>query len=69
MPQMELEYISNKAWMSYAKRIERERMKAKGESLTFTAIARAAHGFIVESRSDDATLIVRRGWRAAMRLA
>jgi len=64
-----LEYISNKTFTSYARRIERERMRKNGESLTAGSIARAAQGFIVEVRDDGRNLIVRTGWRDAMRLA
>ena len=58
------EYVSHNVWNNYAKQIERENMKQSGGSLTYTAIARRASGFIVEVRDDG--MLVKPGWREAM---
>jgi len=62
------EMITEKQFDSYARRIERRNLKLRGRSLTALSISRRANCFIVDIRNDG-TLLVRDGWREAMRLA
>ena len=66
---MTIEYIDSKRIASYAKRLEKQRRKEVGRSLTFTGIARAASPFIVEIQSDRDVIVIRTGWREAMQEA
>ncbi len=61
------EWIAIGQWHSYARRIERRHLRQYGTSLASTAIARRASPFIVEIQT--ARLLVRAGWRQAMRQA
>ena len=54
------EMITQKQWDSYARRIERRKLKLNGCSLSAASISRRANCFIVD---------VRKGWREAMRAA
>lgn len=62
---METEVVTHRQWDSYATRIERKNLREHGRSLCRTAIARRAYDHIIEIRED--TMIVRPGWREAMR--
>ena len=62
----ETEFISGRQWDSYARRIERANIKATGQSITFTGIARRAQSFIIEMLEND-TMLVHKGWREAMK--
>ena len=62
---MEREYVSARTWGGLARRLERERLRAFGRSLSATSIAAAANAYIIET-SDDRPMLVRKGWRAAM---
>ena len=64
---METEVITYRRWDSYAKRIERKKLKERGKSLTFTGIERRANDYIVEVRPDEKTMVVKKGWREAMK--
>ena len=64
---MDTEFVTHLQWQSYAKRIERANLKASGTSLTFTGIAHRASGYIVEIWDDEGGMIVRKGWREAMK--
>lgn len=64
---MDYEYIKDSTLISYARRIERARMKLAGCSLTATSISRHANPFVIEIQGD--TLIMRKGWREAMKAA
>ena len=59
------EYVSSRTWNGLARRLERERLRAFGTSLTATSIGAAANAYIIET-SDDRLMRVRKGWRAAM---
>lgn len=61
--------ITSKQFQSYAKRCERVAMKENGESLTVGGIASRANEHIIEVRDNGKTLIVRDGWKEAMRAA
>lgn len=63
------EVIKGKQWDSYARRIERRNLKANGSSLSAASITMRARGYIVDIRNDEGTMVVRKGWREAMRLA
>ena len=65
---MSTEYIKGRTWDSYARRLERANMRRCGRSLTAGGIAAGARGYIVELRESD-IMIVRAGWRDAMRAA
>lgn len=64
---MNYEYVNNTKIESYAKRIEKKNLKTKGISLSFSAIARRANCFVIEIM--DKTVIIRNGWRNAMKEA
>ena len=59
------EYVTQRAWDGLARRLERERLRACGTSLSATSIAARANSYIVET-SSDRPMLVRTGWRAAM---
>lgn len=63
----ETEGVTNRQWDAYARRIENANMKAEGHSLTASSIARRANSFVVDIRSDTNTMIVKKGWREAMK--
>lgn len=67
--ELETETISFRQWDNYAKRIETANLKACGASLTYLSISIRARKYIVEERSDNKTMIVRKGWREAMKQA
>ena len=62
---MSTEYVTTRTWDTFARRLERERLRAFGSSLSACSIARAANTYIIET-SDDRPMFVRIGWRAAM---
>jgi len=63
------EWVSCKQWENYAKRIERKNLREKGTSLTFSSIERRAYPYVVEVRPDQKVMLVKVGWREAMRNA
>lgn len=63
----ETEFVTNRQWDGLASRIERSNLKKTGKSLSRTGIARRAQSFIVDIQPDKNGMIVRRGWRDAMR--
>lgn len=64
---MDTEFITNRQWGSCAVRIMNKNLKAHGKSLTQSGIARRANDFILDIRSDQGGMIVKTGWRDAMR--
>lgn len=65
----ETETISFRQWDNYAKRIETANIKSCGTSLTYLSISSRAQKYIVEERPDNQTMVVRKGWREAMKQA
>ncbi len=68
---MDYEYISNTKLDSYARRLEKKNLREKGRSLCATGISRAANPFIIEirdSHNDKCTVVIKEGWREAMKL-
>jgi hypothetical protein len=63
----DIEYISRKQWFSYARRIEKRNLKETGRSLTYTGIQQRARSFVVSIQIDTDTMIVKKGWRDAMK--
>ena len=61
------EWISIRQWNSYARRIERRRLRQYGMSWSSTTIARRASAYIVEIQTER--IRVRTGWRQAMQQA
>lgn len=61
------EAITKKQWENYGRRIEKKNLREKAESLTFTAICRKAYNFIIETHTDNDIMIVKKGWRKAMK--
>ena len=61
------EFVTDRQWDNYARRIEKRNLRLYGHSLTFTGIARRANAFIVDIRSDQKGMIVLVGWREAMK--
>ena len=62
----QIEFVTNRQWDNYAKRIEKRHLLESGHSPTFTGIARRAYPFIIEVYGDQDGMLVRPGWRAAM---
>ncbi len=62
-----IEFVTDRQWDGCALRIERKNRREHGQSLTCTAISSRAHDHIVEIRSDQGGMLVRKGWRAAMK--
>jgi hypothetical protein len=63
---VETECITHAQWYGYARRIEKANLRRAGRSLTFSCIAAQANRFIIELYDKD-TMIVRKGWRDAMK--
>lgn len=63
----EPEYVTFREWDSYARRIERANLRRDGRSLSFTGIAARAQKHIIECQRGG--MVVRPGWRQAMREA
>lgn len=63
----EKEWITPKQWESYARRVEKKRLKEAGKSMTAGSIARQANHCICEVQAN--LMIVRKGWRQAMETA
>jgi TFIIF-interacting CTD phosphatase-like protein len=64
---MNTEYVTYKQFDSMAKRIEKKNLKQYGRSLSFSGIARRAYSYIVELQDDHKCMIVKEGWREAMK--
>lgn len=60
------EFVTDRQWDSYARRLEKKNLKERGESLTAGSIARRANRFVVDVRPDQKGMIVEVGWRLAM---
>lgn len=65
--EMDSEFVTNRQWDSYATRIMNKNLKLNGHSLTRSGICRRANDFILDIRSDQGGMIVKIGWREAMR--
>ena len=63
----DIEFVSNRTFDNYAKRIERKNMEQNGQSLTYSGIARRANPFIVDIQTDRKGMLVKVGWREAMK--
>jgi len=63
----ETEMITGRQWDSYARRIERRNLKTNGVSLSAASIKMRAREYIVDIRLGEQTMLVCKGWRAAMR--
>jgi len=63
----ETEFVTNRQWDGLARRLERRNLKERQTSLSALAISNAANKYIVEIQSDRDGMIVRAGWRDAMR--
>ena len=61
------EFVTNRQWDSYATRIMNKNLKLNGHSLTQSGICRRANDFILDIRSDQGGMLVKTGWREAMR--
>jgi hypothetical protein len=63
------EMVTYAQWDGLAARLERRNLRRYGKSLTRGSISAAVDGFVLEVREDEKVLVVRKGWRAAMRAA
>lgn len=63
----QIEFVTDRQWDSCARRIVNKNIKEKGQSLSATGIARRANSFIVDIRSDQKGMLVKVGWREAMK--
>ena len=61
------EFVTDRQWDGYARRLMKANLKAKHVSLTQIGISGGASSYIVEIRSDQKGMIVRTGWREAMK--
>lgn len=61
------EFVTYQQWDARAAYIFRSNIKKYGESLSRTGIAWRASGYIVEIRPDQRMMIVKTGWREAMK--
>ena len=66
-PHYKTEFVTNRQWDSCATRIMNKNMKERGHSLTQSGIARRANDHIVDIQSDNGGMIVKPGWREAMK--
>lgn len=60
------EFVTDKQWDAYCSRVFNANIKRCGSSLSPTGISRRAHSHIIEHRDNG--LIVRKGWRVAMKI-
>lgn len=63
------EYVTDRMWYGYAKRLERKNLRERGRSLTYSGIAARASEFVIELRGEAEPMFVRHGWREAMKAA
>ena len=61
------EFVTNRQWDNCAYRIMRKNLDKYGRSLTASGIAQRANNHIIDIRSDQDGMIVKTGWRDAMR--
>jgi len=61
------ETVTFAQWDNYAKRIERKNLRECGRSLTFSGIANRANRFVIDIQPDHKVMIVKKGWREAMK--
>lgn len=66
---MDTEFVTDAQWDSYAHRVMSANLKRDGHSLSPSGIARRANTFIVDIQSDRKGMIVKKGWREAMKQA
>ena len=64
---MGTEFVTNRQWDSCVSRIVNKNFKDRGHSLTRSAISRRANSFIVDIRDDQKGMIVKVGWKDAMK--
>jgi hypothetical protein len=67
--QTETEFVTDRQWDGLAKRLQNRNLKAHGKSLSATSISNAANKYIIEIQSDRSGMVVKVGWRDAMRQA
>ena len=61
------EFVTHRQWDGCARRIERKNLELHGSSLTSSGIARKANDFIIEIQDDQKGMMVKKGWRDAMK--
>lgn len=64
---MDIQFVTDKQWDGLAHRLEKINIRIWGQSLSATGIAREASSFIVEIQSDKKGMLVKDGWREAMK--
>lgn len=61
------EYVTYQQWDRQASAVMRANFKRCGSSLSSSGIEHRAHSFIIEIREDQKEMIVKKGWRDAMK--
>ena len=61
------EFVTHNQWDRYTNRVMRENCKVHGSSLSPAGISHLAHPFIEEIQDDRKGMIVKKGWREAMK--
>lgn len=61
------EFVTHQQWDGCARRIVKANLRSQGSSPSEITIARRAKSFIVDIYSDGSGMVVRKGWRQAMR--
>lgn len=67
MNSLDTEFVTHRQWNGYASRIQNANLKKHGTSLTATGIARRASTFILDIQNDRNGMVVKKGWREAMK--
>jgi len=62
-------FVSDRQWDSYARRCERNELKEHGTARAAVTISNVCGRYIIEERPDHKLVLVREGWREAMRHA
>ena len=62
-----VEFVTNRQWDSYARRIEKANVRKYGHSITQSGIASRANKLIVDIQSDKNGMLVQIGWKDLMK--
>ena len=65
----EIEFVTYKQFDSCAYRLEKHNLKRYNQSLTAGSIARHGNPYIIEIQPDRKGMLIRLGWREAMKRA
>ena len=65
----EIEIITYQQWDAAVSRAVNAQMKVNHRAMTHSSVCNRTHRYIVEIRDGERTMIVKAGWRQAIKLA